>query len=293
MTWRARLAVLLGFLLAVPLMWVSNKLLLGDLNASGAHQEGSRIVPILPPDEARRLLTFERPCRGDEDCDAPLVCLRGKLMWKAACVASQCATDVDCSEGLSCYSIRTGERVVRRCGAPGRATEGGFCVELPLKPEMGCAPGLMCTDKRCRRPCQLQEPQGCSGGYFCSAADVKGPVCLPTCREQSCPEGQRCVSLNYGASVCARVHGTDCQLNPCPVDQMCDVSAQELKNDVWMKCALPCGEQGPSCPEGYSCMSERCHQQCNSDAPDACGPREKCVGFSENQPGFCIVDSNK
>jgi hypothetical protein len=290
MKWRARLAVLLGFLLAVPLMWASNRLLLGGLSTSETREDGSRIVPILPPDETRRLLTFERPCRGDEDCDAPLVCLRGKLMWKAACVASQCSTDVDCSEGLSCYSIRAGERVVRRCGAPGKAKAGEFCVELPLKPEMGCAPGLMCTDKRCRRSCQPQEPQGCPAGYFCSAADVKGTVCLPTCEGQSCPEGQRCVALKHGASVCARVHGPDCQLNPCPAGQECEVTARESRNDVGMRCLLACDPQSRPCPEGFSCMRGQCIQQCNSDAPGTCGPMEKCAGWGMDTPGWCMLD---
>ena len=292
MKWRAWLAVVLGLLLLVPLMWVSSRLLLGGLDGSAvAHKEGRRLVPMLPPDETRRLLTFERPCEKNEDCDAPLACLRGQLMLKSACMASTCATDADCSQGLSCYSIAAGERVVRLCGAPGEVAEGKLCMELPISRSMACAPGLVCTHKKCRRPCQPQEPRSCPEGEYCHAADVKGSVCLPTCEGRSCPEGERCVSLRHGASVCARVHGTDCQLNPCPAAQVCDVSARE--NDVWMKCALACGGQGPSCPEGYSCMSERCHQQCNSDAPDACGPREKCVGFSESQPGFCIVDSGK
>lgn len=290
MKWRSRLAILLAFLLPVPLIWASSRLLVGALTVPVAREDASRLVPMLPPDEASRLLTLARSCTGNEDCEAPLVCLR-QLKWKRACVASTCARDADCSTGLSCYSIAVGERVVRMCGAPGDVAEGEFCTELPRERNWACAPDLVCTQMRCRRPCQPQEPRSCPEGYFCGAADAKGSVCLPTCEGRSCPEGERCVALDHGVSVCARVHGTDCQLNPCPAAQVCDVSARE--NDAWMKCALPCGNQGPSCPEGYLCMSERCHQQCNADAPDACGPREKCVGFSESQPGFCIVDSGK
>ncbi len=83
---RARLAVLLVFLLPIPLIWASSRLLLGGLNVSAAREEGSRFVPLLPPDETRRLLTFEKSCEGDEDCETPLVCLR-QFMCVAAHVS--------------------------------------------------------------------------------------------------------------------------------------------------------------------------------------------------------------
>jgi hypothetical protein len=275
-------------------MWASNRLLLGDLDTSGTREEGRReIVPMLPPDETRRLLTFEKPCRRDEDCDAPLVCLRGKWMWKAACVASQCATDADCSEGLSCYPVRAGERVVRRCGAPGRAKEGELCVELPLEPELGCAPGLMCIEKRCRRSCQPQAPQGCPAGHFCGAADGRGTVCLPTCEGQACPEGQRCVALKHGASVCARVHGADCQLEPCPEGWECEVSAREARRTVGMRCLRVCDSQARPCPEGFSCMGGQCLQQCVPEVPGVCGPMEECAGGGRDHPGWCVLDPDK
>lgn len=289
MKWRSRLAVLLAFLLPLPLIWVLSKLLVGELNVPVARNEASRLVPMLPPDETSRLLTFARSCTGNEDCEAPLVCLR-QLKWKMACVASTCVTDADCRSGLSCYSIAAGERVVRMCGAPGEVAEGEFCTELPRERSWACAPGLVCTQMRCRRPCPPQEPQGCPAGYFCRAADVKGPVCLPTCEGRTCAGGERCVALNHGVSVCARVHGTDCQLNPCPAGQICDVSAGKAQGQVWMKCALPCGNQGPSCPEGLSCIGGRCRQRCTSDAPGSCGPMEVCAGFSERAPGVCIFD---
>jgi hypothetical protein len=292
MKWRRRLAVLLAFLLPVPLLWASNRLLVVALDAPVSRDNASRLVPMLPPDEASRLPTFTRSCEGNEDCDAPLVCLR-QLKWKRACVASTCATDADCSGGLSCYSIAVGERVVRMCGAPGEVEEGAFCTELPLERNWACAPGLVCTQTRCRRPCQPQEPRSCPEGYFCRAADVKGSVCLPSCKEQSCPEGQRCVSLMNGASVCARVHGADCQLKPCPAGQVCEVSARETQNGVWMRCALACGTQESPCPEGFSCIGKRCRQQCGSDEPGACGPLERCAGFSEHSSGVCIFDFDK
>lgn len=294
MKWRARLAILLGVLLLVPLMWASSWLLLGGLDGFVvAHKEQSRLVPMLPPDETRRLLTFERSCEKNEDCDAPLACLRGQLMLKSACMASTCATDADCSQGLSCYSIAAGERVVHLCGAPGEVAEGKLCMELPISRSMACAPGLVCTHKRCRRPCQLPESRGCPEGECCHAADVKGAVCVPTCEGRPCAEGQRCVALDHGVSICARVHGPDCQLESCPAGQECEVVARESRNEVRMRCLLACDFQSQPCPEGFSCIRGHCIQQCSSDAPGTCGPREKCVGFSEGQPGFCNVDFDK
>jgi hypothetical protein len=293
MKWRARLAILLGVLLPVPLIWTMSSLLLPGLNASRPHDDGNRFVPILAPDETRRLLTFEKDCEKDEDCEAPLVCLSNQLMWKSACVASTCTMDADCAQGLSCHSIAAGERVLRRCGAPGEMAEGEFCMELPRGRRLGCAPGLLCTYNQCRRPCQLDTPQNCPEGYFCSTKDAKGSVCLPTCEGRSCPEGQRCVTREHGVSICARVHGTDCQLNPCPVDQVCHISDRESQGDVWMMCALSCDEQRKPCPEGYSCMVDHCRQQCSSDAPGSCGPMETCAGFSEHSPGICIFDTEK
>jgi hypothetical protein len=291
MKWRARVAVLLMFLLPLPLIWASSRVV-GGWNATATREDGGRLVPILPPDETRRLLTFERACGRDEDCEAPLVCLR-QLLWKRACVASTCATDADCSQGLSCYSIAVGDRVLRRCGAPGEVPVGEFCMELPRSRSMACAPDLMCTHKRCRRPCQPQEPQSCPEGYFCSAADVKGPVCLPTCEGRSCPEGQRCVALEHGISICALVMGTDCQLTPCPTGQRCEVAVKKSRNVVGMRCLLECDAQARPCPEGSSCLRERCIQSCNSDAPGTCGPLEKCSGMWKDNPGLCTFDFDK
>jgi hypothetical protein len=290
MKWRAWLAIALGLLLPVPLMWATSRLLLGGLDVPGAYENGSRLVPILPPDETSRLLTFKRPCERNEDCEAPLACLRDQFMLKKACVASICTTAADCREGLSCYSIAAGDRVVRLCGAPGEVSEGEFCMELPRFRRMACAPDLVCTNKSCRRPCQPHAPRSCPQGYYCHAADVKGSVCLPTCEGRSCPDGQRCVALEHGVSICARVSGTDCQLNPCPAGQVCDISARESRNDVKMRCLLECGSQAGSCPEGFSCLSGQCIQRCNSDAPGTCGPMEECAGLWENHPGLCMLD---
>lgn len=294
MKWRVLPAILLGLLLPIPLVWALSWLLPGGLGASETHNGDSRVVPQLSPEESRQLLTFQRPCRGNEDCDAPLVCLRGQFMLDDACVASECATDVDCREGFSCRSIPAGERVVRLCGATGKAKEGEFCLKLPPKQEMGCEPGLVCADRKCSRSCEPEQPQNCPEGYICSAVDAEGSVCLPTCEGRSCPEGQRCVGLGHGASVCARVHGTDCQHEPCPAEQVCEVSQRSKREgEVWMRCSLPCDTPGAPCQEGFMCMAGHCRQLCEPEEPGTCGPVEKCSGLSGRRPWVCVFDFDK
>lgn len=289
---RALLVIASVVLLPLPLIWIASRLLLGNLPASGSREQGSELVPIISPYVARQLPTFERDCEKNADCDAPLACV-DQLMWKRGCVASMCATDADCRDGLSCHSIAAEDRVLRLCGASGTVAEGKFCTEWPRLQKWACAPDLVCTAKSCRRPCQPQDPQSCPEGFYCHAADVKGSVCLPTCEGRTCPEGQRCVVLEYGASLCARVKGTDCQLHPCPAGQVCEVVARESQNRVGMMCLLSCNPQAPSCPEGFSCMGDRCIQSCKADAPGTCGPLEKCAGAREDQPGLCLFDLDK
>jgi hypothetical protein len=97
----------------------------------------------------------------------------------------------------------------------------------------------------------------------------------------------------HGISICVRLHGTDCQVNPCPEEQVCEIAARELQNGVWMKCMPSCDTQARPCPNGFMCLDGRCFQQCNSDVPGTCGPMEKCVGFWEDHPGLCMFDFDK
>jgi hypothetical protein len=286
---RALLAITLVVLLPLPLMWMASRLLLGNLPASGSREQGPEVVPIISPYVARQLPTFERDCEKNADCDAPLACV-DQLMWKRGCVASMCATDADCRDGLSCHSIAAEDRVLRMCGASGEVAEGKFCTEWPRLSKWACAPGLVCTVKSCRRPCHPREPRSCPEGFYCHAADVKGSVCLPTCEGRNCPEGQRCVVLEDGASLCARVTGTDCQLHPCPAGQFCEAAARASTRTAGMRCLLSCDSQPRSCPEGFSCMNGHCLRICHSNAPGSGAPGERCVGANEDGPGWCSLD---
>ncbi|MGZ3457034.1 MAG: hypothetical protein ACXU86_00870 [Archangium sp.] len=296
MKWRTLLGILAGLLLPVPLAWMFDTLLPGGLGAPRMHKTDSRLVPQLSAEERSQLLTYLRPCGEDRDCDAPLVCLRGVLMMKSVCISSQCATDLDCSRGFSCRSVPVGPHMVRLCGVQGRAREGEWCLKMPPDQEAGCAPGLVCANGQCRLPCRPEEPPGCPEGFFCGAEnDVEGPACLPTCEGRSCPEGQQCVRLDEGASICARVHGPDCQRAPCPAEQQCEVSLPpgERRGEVWTTCTRPCDERGSPCPDGFMCIARRCRQRCEPGVPGACGPEKKCTRFPEREFGLCTFDFDK
>ncbi|HSP77977.1 MAG TPA: hypothetical protein VLQ93_05585, partial [Myxococcaceae bacterium] len=158
MRWRALLAVLLGLMLALPLAWLSSRWLPDALELPEAGTK-HRLVPRLSTEAQRRLTTFLRSCRGQEDCEAPLVCLWGVARMRPYCTASECMTDVDCAGGFSCRALTVVNAVVRLCGASGRASEGARCRKLPRSQEEGCAPGLVCASGWCGRPCHPQEPR--------------------------------------------------------------------------------------------------------------------------------------
>ncbi|ATB41869.1 hypothetical protein CYFUS_007345 [Cystobacter fuscus] len=293
MSWRAAAALVLGLLFPLPLLWSLGLLPVHGLQSTSL-QESRKVVPRLSAEQLKQLPTAGRACRGDADCDAPLVCLRGLLMIQPVCAASRCMTDLDCQEGFACRAVQVGERVVRVCGAMGTQKEGEWCLKVPFDQDSACAPGLVCAAFSCGRRCRPQDPQGCSPGFACLDVDAEGPVCLPSCDGMSCPEGQRCVQLRKGGSLCVQVHGRDCQHDElCPEPQVCDVflGARPRHDEAWMECVLPCVEDGPSCPSGMVCYAKRCRQLCSKqNEARVCAPRESCHVEPGTTSGVCQMD---
>jgi hypothetical protein len=290
MKWPPLLALLAALLLILPLAWA----LRWVPGASGLQPPthfDSRLVPRFSAEEHGHLRTLFSHCSGDEDCEAPLVCLRGLLLVRPFCTASECLTDLDCKDGFSCHPLAVGERVVRLCAVNGEVEEGGSCQKIPSRPSMGCKPELICAAGLCARPCSSQPSLSCPPGFFCSSEDEEGPVCLPTCEGRACPQEQQCVHLEQGASVCARVHGTECQRTPCPAEQKCEVSAPAKRpGEVWMRCARSCANQEPLCPHGWTCVAQVCRRACEQGEPGTCGPGEACKRMEPAQPGLCAFD---
>lgn len=291
MKWRLLLAPLIALLLILPLAWVLRWIpgVSRPPNATGADH---RLVPRYSPEEHGHLRTLYGHCSGDEDCEAPLICLKGLLLIRPFCTASECVTDLDCSQGFSCRSLPMGQRVVRLCAVDGQVDEGGRCQRIPVRPGSGCKPGLVCAAGLCVRPCLPQALPSCPPGFFCGSEDVEGPVCLPTCEGRSCPQDQHCVRLQQGASICARVHGTECQQAPCPAPRKCEVFAPaKREGEVWMRCTSPCTQQAPPCAEGWTCVAGVCRRVCEREDAGTCGPAEMCKALEPDGPGLCAFDT--
>jgi hypothetical protein len=290
MRWRKFLAFLLGFLLVLPLVWAIHVAMFGGLHLT----PGAKVAPMLAPSERQGLMTYERACGGHRDCEPPLGCFfntRSRWMY---CTDSRCMTDQQCSEEMACLTQKTqgGGPPIRYCTLVGLRKEGEACAEMPPSQAYACQRGLFCQEGRCGRPCQLDSPESCPEGFFCREG-LNGPSCLPTCEGRACPDGQECVRLEMGMSVCAEVHGQNCQRTPCsPGAHKCSVwDPPDHPSEVWMTCLIRCGEKNtPSCPEGFVCEMNYCRKSCDPAVPNACGPHYKCYRYSERYAWTCDPD---
>jgi hypothetical protein len=286
MRWRTLMAALLGLLISLPLAWVLSIPLLGT---EPSRPQGLPVLPMLSLEERLRLLTYERDCETNADCDPPLGCFFNMRSQRTYCTDSVCATDRQCPKDFVCRTLKTkgGKSLVRVCSLSGEREEGELCAPLPSTREYGCGKGLLCKG-RCGRPCRLEDPTSCPEGSFCEDGP-DGPSCLPTCEGRSCPEGQRCLSRGGRVSICATVHGQDCRRSPCPQGEVCMVyDYPQPRDEVWMECLRGCGDkEDPPCPEGAICHLYQCHKACTPGDPSVCGPGFTC-GSRDHAPWTCV-----
>jgi hypothetical protein len=292
--WRTLLAPLFGLLVALPLAWLFYVAISGK-GANVPRSQGKAPVPMLSSEERRSLLTYERSCKSDADCEPPLRCFFSTRSMSHYCSDSRCVTDLQCKEGFTCRTqpLSNGASL-RVCSLVGIRKEGELCLEHSPTTDYACERGLLCHG-RCGRPCKLEDPSSCPEGFFCHGGSEEGPSCLPTCEGRTCADGQRCVPLDRPvlegrhASICARVYGQDCQQNPCPQDQLSLLQAYPQPMDaVWMQCASGCGADAPPCPEGTVCHQYQCHQSCTPEDPSSCEPGFVCHRKASQEPWRCV-----
>ncbi|ATB44299.1 hypothetical protein CYFUS_009786 [Cystobacter fuscus] len=285
---RTWLAVLGSLLLPVPLVWLFVSLP-GGYSMRTAQTPALTLVPMLPPAEREGTLTYGRECRTHDDCDSQLRCFSSLTLESRYCMDSDCVVDKHCPEGFSCqtYPVRQRPELIRICSVVGRRQEGELCSEWTRDPERGCERGLLCHT-RCGRPCDPDDPSTCPEGFFCEKARA-GAACQPTCEGRACPEGERCIGVGGKRSICARVHGKDCQSEPCAPGQYCSVSTYpQPAREVWMQCTQGCGRKGaPACPEGTICEDNQCLARCSPDG--RCDEGFKCTDLPEG-PAVCTLD---
>jgi hypothetical protein len=283
---RVLLIALSCALLLLPCLWILSTFPLGTHKQA---QQEENLIPMLSSDVRQSLLTYQRQCLTDADCESPLGCFIKNSSQFHLCLDSTCETDRQCDEGFSCVPLKTasGKATVRICSLVGERKEGERCRVLPAVPEDGCARGLFCQG-RCGRPCRLDEPSSCPAGFFCSEGREGPPSCLPSCEGRPCPEGLTCLPRGKRTSICAQVLGPDCRKNPCPTGQVCRVLEPPQRPwEIRTECRSLCGKDS-SCPEGTFCHLYECHKPCDPRAPEDCGPGLTCGRHHPLDPWYCI-----
>lgn len=285
--WRVAVLVLLCVLLPLPLLGLAFMSLWP--RATPAPQP-TNLIPMLSADARRALMTYERTCSTDANCDPPLGCLHVDSQLRAYCTDSTCMTDEDCPGGFACLSAKTwgGKSLVRMCSLMGERKEGERCNALAAGVHLGCARSLLCQAGWCGRACRMDDPSSCPAGFFCSEGREGPPSCLPTCQGRTCPEGQQCVPHDGGASACEQVSGPDCRKTPCPEDHTCKVfSPPQRPWEVRTECRQLCDKDSP-CPEGTLCLRYECRKSCEPEGPSACGPGLTCSHEYPSDPWYCM-----
>jgi hypothetical protein len=290
---RAALAILVGLLLPLPLVFVLSGGLRPGLREGGANS--IPVSPVLSAEARLRLTTYRSDCGLSSECEPPLGCVLEARARRQYCIDSQCTQDTDCPEDQICRPMASSGNgpLVRLCIPTGVRTEGEHCLELPETREAACAPHLLCGAKEgwCAQPCRKADAAVCPEGFFC-ADTVPEPLCLPTCKAKGCPPGQRCIHGAEGASACAEVYGPDCQQNPCPRAGECHVSHDSTRpGKVWMECVERCGEGYPPCSAGLICDAWVCRVPCNSQDPHPCMKGYLCKQHRSGRPEVCQPES--
>ena len=287
--WQTWVAALLGILIPLPLVW----LLWLTWQKPQQPSPVATFIPMLQPDHRRALLTYQRDCHSDAECDPPLGCISSSISQARYCTDSMCETDAQCPDGFACAPLKTleGNRFVRACTLIGERKEGERCAVLPSNLQEGCTQGLLCQG-RCGRPCQLDNPSSCPEGFFCSEGRQGPASCLPTCEGRMCPEGQQCISQGRRGSICATVHGEDCLQQPCPEGQKCvTLEPFHRPGEAWRECRQPCGGTSDSpCPEGTVCHLYQCIKTCEPEAVSSCEPGFTCTRRHDTEPWRCIPE---
>jgi hypothetical protein len=252
--------------------------------------------PVLDKGQTSALITYRRKCQKQTDCEDPLICMFLPLGQARKCLANQCESDGDCEPGFMCSGpyTNTDGRSIHYCVVQGVRKEGERCDRYPTDEESGCQPGLRCNSGLCGRPCSPGRSSDCPEGFVCHPWN-NIPACLPSCLQSGCPSGKQCIRVSGEFSLCATLHGQDCDKQPCPPGEECvrQLGYQFGEKAVDMWCALPCSEkEGRLCPEGFHCYNGDCARVCNDEIPESCGAGKECrrvLTDTGTTTGVCLL----
>src|SRR4051794_21876973 len=99
---RVLLVILVCTALLLPLVWL---FFTNTLWSYRQEQRGGNVIPILSLDVRQSLLTYQRKCGTDADCESPLGCFIKDSSPFHVCLDSTCETDQQCDKGFSCVPL--------------------------------------------------------------------------------------------------------------------------------------------------------------------------------------------
>lgn len=247
----------------------------------------TNISPMVSEHQFFRGETAGRRCQEAADCKWPFVCVYDSRVNGSRCLASECATDLQCAVGFVCRAIKGKGGYVRFCLDVGTVPEGERCEELSTYKYESCTQGLHCNRGYCGRPCRIEAPATCPAGMAC-LDDVNGPSCVPSCQGTICPAGQACVRLEEGLTACSLVSGENCDRTPCPAGEECRRWRIGMQRKVGMWCERSCSDSS-GCPPGEACFANACRRPCQGEG-DPCRRHEVCTAYGPALRWFCSFD---
>jgi len=280
MLWMA-VALVVSTLLGGVALWAWHSITLPQ-------EKRVRERPYVPLKKLIRMPYYKRSCRHAEDCPAPLSCLMDFRFLAEICRASECDSELQCTEGEVCQPVDAIGPPVRLCLPRGVAAEGARCSTFPLTTAEACQPGLLCNYGYCGRKCRIGQPADCPRGTFCR--EYLGETsCAPTCLETGCPSGLECVSpvdSEEKLSLCVKVVSDGCLKNPCPPGEECIKELAPSRQTLAASCIARCSGEA-SCARGDTCHKGYCRHPCRIGVPGDCGPDYVCNPFFHGD-SFCV-----
>jgi hypothetical protein len=236
-------------------------------------------------------------CTTDSDCPAGQGCIINYGKGAFECAASECEDDSGCFPGSVCRVAAGGAPgpVIRRCLLAGARLAGESCSRWPATREEACEEGLLCINHRCGPPCKPGEPGTCPEGHTCEESP-SGAACVSDCREQGCPTGKQCASLNGGVHQCLDLVVDECSdEKPCAQGENCIVRGRIGRAGRF--CAAACDSwKTDSCSGEQVCgmggpTGSACYAKCDPQDLSTCPHGWLCTTVTEDlQTWGCLPD---
>lgn len=174
------------------------------------------------------------------------------LLGPGCGVQSNCTTNLDCSPGTTCQSVRVGDKDVRLCVSNQKLANGSVCsVDGECQSNL-CYSNPKTPLRYCTKPCDQDNP--CTQAFTCQEVGPDLKVCLLPSDGTSTPT-TGCKCGKEGVS-CSKNGQSDCD------DSAGFFCLSQGPSDDKATCVRSCkqgakpGEEG-GCQEGYTCSQSQ------------------------------------